>query len=289
MSSQNCSSENISYTPQDELGNVAGFQASSTVDTIYIVIGTLGIIGNFFVIIVIANGKRMLKKITNLLVLNQSVADFAVALFLMCTSFDLNISSDHILADFICRFWDTKYPLWSAIVTSTYNLVLITLERYLEIVHPIKHKVSLTRGKAKIAMAIVWLFGPIWQSYFFFVSGVTKDKGCLVYSLWPTETIRQVFGVFIVFVQFMVPLFVMIFVYSRIIYVINTRINVANNAPISAIAAVSTGHSVHNVRVHNYYPLPFLPHVKFAYVVTNVLLHYTHEGHLYNEVLANVS
>ena len=206
------------------------FEATVSIDTVYVIIGSIGLLGNLFVMVIILNGRTMLKKITNLYILNQSILDFGASFFLISTSFGSGISPDGsnpTFAEFICRFWTAKYPLWALLVSSTYNLLLITMERYMEVVHPIRHKVSFSRRLAYVTIVLVWLIGPLWQTYFFATSRLVKGQ-CVVFSEWPSEALRQAFGTLNVCVQFLFPFCVLIYVYSRIIYVITHRIHAVN-------------------------------------------------------------
>ena len=41
--------------------------------------------------------------------------------------------------DLYCRLWITFYPMWSFITDSTYNLTVISLERYAAIRNPLTY------------------------------------------------------------------------------------------------------------------------------------------------------
>ena len=43
---------------------------------------------------------------------------------------------------FVCRFWMTRCPLWGMMVSSAYSIVMLTLERYVAIVHPFVYEVT---------------------------------------------------------------------------------------------------------------------------------------------------
>lgn len=57
---------------------------------IYIVIGTIGLLGNAFVVIVICNFRAMLKRVPNLFIVNQSLIDGTASLILLL-SFTINV------------------------------------------------------------------------------------------------------------------------------------------------------------------------------------------------------
>lgn len=60
----------------------------------------------------------------------------------------------------MCRLWLTKAPLWGLFISSTYNLVAFSLERYLQIVWPIVHRLTLTSRRLAVVIIVVWLIGP---------------------------------------------------------------------------------------------------------------------------------
>ncbi len=55
-----------------------------------------------------------------------------------------------------------------------------------------------------------------------------QNGQCGVYAFWPSNTFRKVFGICIVLVQFLVPLFTLVFCYVKIALVLSKRIKVSN-------------------------------------------------------------
>ena len=51
---------------------------------------------------------------------------------------------DSVYDQFVCRFWLSRWPLWSLLVASTYSILVLTVERYVAIVYPVVYKVSPT-------------------------------------------------------------------------------------------------------------------------------------------------
>ena len=45
------------------------------------------------------------------------------------------MSRDSVFDLFVCRMWLTRIPLWSVLVTSTTNILLMTFDRYAAVVH----------------------------------------------------------------------------------------------------------------------------------------------------------
>ena len=48
--------------------------------------------------------------------------------------------------------------------------------------------------------------------------------GCLTYSFWPSSLFKTVFGIFLVSVEFLIPLIILFYCYGRIIWVLSRRV-----------------------------------------------------------------
>ena len=75
----------------------------------------------------------------NILIVNQSVLDMCASFFTLLTAVvevdGTRMSRDSIYDQFVCRMWLTRVPLWSFLFTSTYNILLMTMERYAAVIY----------------------------------------------------------------------------------------------------------------------------------------------------------
>ena len=107
-------------------------------------IGGVGVLINGLAVIIIFVYTKIWKKINFCLLVNQIAVDF-VACLLMMAQYTSVFQGDPNVRLFqlkvtnvdLCRFWYSKAFMWSMILSSNYNIVLVTFERYLKIVHPI--------------------------------------------------------------------------------------------------------------------------------------------------------
>jgi len=86
----------------------------------------------------------------NILIVNQSIIDLCSSFFTLLTAVaevdGTRMSRNNAYDQFLCRIWITRSPLWNFLTTSTYNILLMTLERYAAVVYPVWYssKVSKT-------------------------------------------------------------------------------------------------------------------------------------------------
>ena len=77
----------------------------------------------------------------NILIVNQSVIDLCASFFTLLTA-SIEVdgtgrSPDSFYDRFVCCIWLTRTPLWASLFTSTYNILLMTLERYAAVIYPV--------------------------------------------------------------------------------------------------------------------------------------------------------
>jgi len=81
----------------------------------------------------------------NILIVNQSVVDLCGSLLAILTAVvevdGTRMSPGSILDQYVCRFWLSRISLWIFLLTSTYGIVLVSLERYTAVVYPVWYKV----------------------------------------------------------------------------------------------------------------------------------------------------
>ena len=187
---------------------------------IYAALGSLGIVGNVLVIVVIVTSSNMRKATTNILIANQSAIDFSASLFIVLTSFirDVNKASGVIGKELFCRLWANNMPLWGLFVSSTFNLVCITMERYSGIVHPIGESRTFWRRRVSLVMAFTWISGLAYNVAYMAPTSRYKEGQCTAFTEWPSPFIQRAVGLLTICIQFFLPIVVIGFAYVRIVF-----------------------------------------------------------------------
>src|SRR6218665_93548 len=204
---------------------------------IYWLLSAFGMISNVFVIVVILLYPPMRKQLTNTFIINQSVID-ALAATLLCLAALLNregtrFTMKNVGAELLCGVLYSTAPLWAMLVTSAYGMVVMTLEKFFAIVFPILYKNSFSDNKVvvKLMLAAPWIIFPIFQMCLTVpTSGINSDGVCIPLAFWPSQAVRNGVGIFVLFVEYFVPLFSLIFCYTRMAVVLHRRVEPSQDA-----------------------------------------------------------
>ena len=106
-------------------------------------VGLFGIVTNGFAIIILFGYTNTWQETKFYLLVNQVLADFLSSLFIASQYFSIlngdptsYVFTIAVTNDALCRWWYSKSLMWAVINSSNSNIVLLTLERYMKIVHP---------------------------------------------------------------------------------------------------------------------------------------------------------
>ena len=186
---------------------------------VYFAIGTIGIVDNGIVVVVMLVSRHLRRRSANLVIVNQSLIDGLASLFLVAIMVPY-LGTPNLIA---CKFWLNRMPLWCLLLTSTYNILCLALERHLAILYPLWHKASLTKNKMVLLLLFPWIFGVGFNAAFAIPTSVFVNGTCLIYEQWPNDYVRRAFGILVVHVEYIIPILLQIYLYGRIIYVLRHR------------------------------------------------------------------
>ncbi|KAK9503423.1 hypothetical protein O3M35_009978 [Rhynocoris fuscipes] len=89
---------------------------------------------------------------TNYFLVNLSISDLLMSLFNCVFNFTYMLDSHWPFGSIYCTI--NNFVANVSVAASVFTLVAITLDRYMAIVRPLKHRMS--RRKARIALVIIW-------------------------------------------------------------------------------------------------------------------------------------
>ena len=124
------------------------------VPIIFGIITVVGFIGNLLVMIVVISNKQM-RNTTNLLIINLAVAD--LLFIIICVPFTGAMYALPVwpFGNVFCKIY--QYMIHVTAYASAYTLVLMSLDRYLAVVHPICSMTIRTERNTYIAIGLSWI------------------------------------------------------------------------------------------------------------------------------------
>lgn len=187
-------------------------------------VGALGSVSNSLMLFALVQSRSRIGGTQ--LVVNQMCLDLVCSVTLMLVYAVKYPVIDYAQpwGPFLCRVVRNEAVLWSLIDCSIANLVLLTVERYLKIVHPLFHRRRLRLNTYRVVIVGVW-FNVV--AVISFVVGVTTsavvDGGCAGYRNWKSAGLLVAFVVWYYLVTLVLPVIVFVYCYSRILHVVRSR------------------------------------------------------------------
>ncbi|XP_053311543.1 LOW QUALITY PROTEIN: pyroglutamylated RF-amide peptide receptor [Spea bombifrons] len=190
--------------------------------TICVLIFVLALFGNSLVLYVVTRSKAM-RTVTNIFICSLALSDLLIAFFCIPFTMLQNISSNWLGGAFACKM--VPFVQSTAIVTEILTMTCIAVERHQGIIHPLKMKWQYTNRRAFTMLGIVWLIAclvgiPMWnvqrlEVKFDFL--FEKQYFCCLEE-WTSQVHQKIYTTFILVILFLLPLTLMLLLYSKIGY-----------------------------------------------------------------------
>ena len=199
------------------------------VDSILFFISWVGLVGNSVAMFVLTSSVKIRNSKSYVLLMNQSLLDFTTKLFMITYLpikylghwSNMSGSWDLIMCHVIYNNLYVTIPKLS----SSYNLVVLSLERMTSVVWPVFHKVRCTRRLTLIVSVITWVLGfGIATAFAIPVNGINPVKRqCYYWNHFRSQLHSQIFSVMFNTFFFLLPLTAMLTSYAVMYTIISSR------------------------------------------------------------------
>lgn len=187
------------------------------------VVVLINLLGNGLVCLVVFRFRGMRAPINYLLV-NLAVSDMMVALFIV-PDYIVNWSFQHpsgITGDYMCMFITGGNFVWVGMAASTFSLVVVAVERYIAVVHPLNKRWRLTNQRLVVVIMASWLYAIVFNLPLFFEVG-HEDGVTHCVERWSNSTLVEqhklgkVYTIACFFVFGAIPMGTIAFLYLRLL------------------------------------------------------------------------
>ncbi|XP_071839128.1 annetocin receptor-like [Apostichopus japonicus] len=185
------------------------------VSLLLILVGIIGITGNSLVIIVLLKIiKRHKRNQTYWLIGNQSAADMFSSVQMILIQIESLVENwqtptESLGGKVYCFLWTTKIFMFGSFVVSSFNLTILSLERYFAVVHPQIYITKLRQSFCYIGVT-AWLYAPVMQ-YMTVGLHFKYNDGICVY-----ERGSPILGVMLFFWEYFIPVSIMTFCFFQV-------------------------------------------------------------------------
>ncbi|XP_065652488.1 alpha-1A adrenergic receptor [Hydra vulgaris] len=188
----------------------------------------LGIIGNLLVIIAIFKYTK-LQTVTNFFILNLAITDFMFSAYGIPFIFVTTIAKRWLLGNVVCELVGFLNLL--VMLTSIWTLVMISINRYLNVAKPNDIKTLYTKRRTFFIIIAVWVFSGLISFPPFIGWSVFRPDGCFcTFDVQKSKSYTIFIGLF----AYVLPFHILIVLYMRTYFTLNkhkkkTRSNYSND------------------------------------------------------------
>jgi len=192
--------------------------------SVVVIIGVIGIAANGLILYAMVASKQHKKQA---LIFHQNAIDLYSCMLLVIT-YALKLSNIRLsgsLGKWLCAFLISGGLLNFGICTSWMNLMFISIERYLKVVHPVWSKKKLRKWMTYAAMLCAWIFGSLFDMVLVVQHSVVIDGVCYGYVV-SNPVGRLALCIFYVCNTYLFVLVIFIFCYGKILMAIRRQARV---------------------------------------------------------------
>jgi len=294
MSGENSTVSHLSVVMTTAQGEMTTYVTSSSsrgaavyFECAVLIIGVVGTAANGLVLYALVASKQHKK---HALITNQNALDLYSCLFLIITYgmklFNIRLKGS--VGYWLCMLLFSENLLWCGVYGSFVNLTVITIERYLKVVHSVWSKKNVRNWMIYAIMAFVWISSFVHQMAVAFESSAVVRGTCLGYIVWKNPLSGVIYGVFYFIAAYVIVLVIFIFCYGKILIAIRrqARVMASHNTAGSSTAAQTQSHQIQSniiktmILVSAFYAIAWLPeNIYFLLMSLNLNLTFLDSGY----------
>ena len=257
--------ETSQTTGENDVTSSSSRGAAVYFETAVLIIGIIGTAANGLVLYALVASKQHKK---HMLIVNQNALDLYSCIFLIIT-YGLKLFKIHLsgsLGYWLCMLLFSENLLWCGVYGSFCNLIVIAIDRYLKVVHPVWSRNHLRKWMIYAAMAFVWISCFAHQLAVAFMSSAVIDGACYGYIIWKNPATGVAYGIFYFLAAYAIVLAIFVFCYGKILMAIRRQARImASHNPVGLSTVQAQSNQIQSnviktmVLVCAFYAVAWLP------------------------------
>ena len=183
--------------------------------------------GNLLTIVVLCSSHELRSKPVNIFLIHQSVIDIISCCISMFE--EVITGNASLVQPFICHVFMTKMASPMVFYASTYNMVFLSIERYLAIVNPMKYDADKVLRRLPFVFVFIWLL-CIAVLLFVPVTTIIQDGICYTaYHMLSSSFLLEYYTPHCFVISFALPILIMIYCYARMYLVLQVSLKMSSH------------------------------------------------------------
>ena len=257
-----------------------------------VVIGIVGTLANGLLCVLLAQLEWKKRGSINILIFNQMSLDF-FSCFWLTVTYCVKLRNIYLAGMWgylVCQFIDSELFIWTGLFGSVAGLVMITLERYAKLVHPVSHKKYFRKWMTLVGVIFSWMDGFLLNvPLSWFTTDVFQGQ-CLAGAYWPSVLVKRSCAAFLYIWILFLPLFVFVYCYGHILVVMRKRAKVSagNNAASDAQQASSLRIQMNIIKtmitIISFYAISWIPESVYV-LLANMVDDFNYQNNVWYSVV----
>jgi len=228
--------------------NYSAYYVSPTLDLVLkiatIIIAVVGCLANAYVLLALLLSKNSRSSNVNVFITHQTILDLTACAFLFL-GLVVNINyakANPSLGLFVCWILGSHVGTTTASNASIGGLMVITIERYVKIVHSVAYRNHYRPWMTHAGIVFPWIFGICTAFIPITATSKVAQGTCNKARYYASERIREAWGIAKFLLLYVGPLFLFVFGYWKILAVIRRqRKQVGQGQPSQGTSSIVTG------------------------------------------------
>jgi len=180
----------------------------------YILVAIFGVCGNLLSLTVICTHPPIRKRLPNYYFINQTIADLLVSILLIPGN-TVGLIPYGYSTILLCYLWQSRAIFVGVFDVSVYCIAALSVERYLEVVYPIWHKLNVTKVKVIVTIVVIWILAILYRYAYSLPPTRAVNGVCIIAAFYPSTFASSLGGLINWFIEFLFPLSLILFCYIQ--------------------------------------------------------------------------